>query len=288
MNPESPVAAIATVVGALETMGIPWFLSGSLASSLHGVPRATNDADIVVDLPLGAVSELVRRLGDGYYADEAMIREAFERGAACNIIWLQTMMKVDLSPPRFRFDREALARRQCARLSDGSGASLDVQVASPEDTILSKLHWYMAGHSTSERQRQRRSRHRWRARRGAGSRLPPALGHSHGDGRPAAAGAVNASHWRSTTVLSRPMRKHRNPSANIARLDALIEEAAVVAGTSSVNAGSAASGIVLRMCVPPDSVGVSLPRLSSSEILSCMPTMAPSRRVAGRLPSHRG
>lgn len=62
------------------------------------------------------------------------------------------MMKVNLSPPRFRFDREALARRQCARLSDGSGASLDVQVASPEDTILSKLHWYLAGHSTSERQ----------------------------------------------------------------------------------------------------------------------------------------
>lgn len=152
MNPESPVAAIATVVGALETMGIPWFLSGSLASSLHGVPRATNDADIVVDLPIGAVSELVRRLGDGYYADEAMIRNAFERGAACNIIWLQTMMKVDLSPPRFRFDREALARRQCARLSDGSGASLDVQVASPEDTILSKLHWYVAGRATSERQ----------------------------------------------------------------------------------------------------------------------------------------
>jgi hypothetical protein len=152
MNPDSPVAAIATVVSALETMGIPWFLSGSLASSLHGVPRATNDADLVVDLPLSAVPELIRRLGDGYYADEAMIRDAFERGAACNIIWLQTMMKVDLSPPRFRFDREALARRQRARLDDGSGTSLEVQVASPEDTILSKLHWYVAGRSTSERQ----------------------------------------------------------------------------------------------------------------------------------------
>jgi hypothetical protein len=152
MNPESPVAAIATVVGALEAMGIPWFLSGSLASSLHGVPRATNDADIVADLPLGAVAELVRRLGDGYYADEGMIHAAFERGTACNIIWLQTMMKVDLSPPRFRFDREALTRRQRACLSDGSGGSLDVQVASPEDTILSKLHWYVAGRGTSERQ----------------------------------------------------------------------------------------------------------------------------------------
>lgn len=137
MNPGSPVAAIATVVGALETMGIPWFISGSLASSLHGVPRATNDADLVADLPPAAVPELVRHLGDGYYADEAMIRGAFARGQACNIIWLQSMMKVDLSPPRFRFDREAMARRQRMRLSDGEGASLEVQVASPEDTILS-------------------------------------------------------------------------------------------------------------------------------------------------------
>jgi hypothetical protein len=152
MNPESPVAAISAVVAALDAMRIPWFLSGSLASSLHGVPRATNDADIVADLPLGSVPDLVHRLGDGYYADEAMIRSAFERRTACNVIWLQTMMKVDLSPPRFQFDRDAMERRQHARLEDGSGGGLDVQVASPEDTILSKLYWYTAGRSTSERQ----------------------------------------------------------------------------------------------------------------------------------------
>jgi hypothetical protein len=199
MNPDSPIAAIAAVVGALDSMGIPWFLSGSLASSLHGVPRATNDADIVADLPLSAVSELVRRLGDGYYADEAMIRDAFERGAACNIIWLQSMMKVDLSPPRFRFDREAMARRQCARLSDGDGACLDVQVASPEDIILSKLHWYLAGNSTSERQLRdvrgiigvhgpeldRSYLQRWATAMGMGDLLQRVLtGHAPGDSPP--------------------------------------------------------------------------------------------------------
>jgi hypothetical protein len=152
MNPESPVAAIAAVVAALDAMRIPWFLSGSLASSLHGVPRATNDADIVADLPPGSAPDLVHRLGDGYYADEAMIRNAFARRMACNVIWLQTMMKVDLSPPRFPFDREAMERRQCARLEDGSGGGLEVQVASPEDTILSKLYWHTAGRSASERQ----------------------------------------------------------------------------------------------------------------------------------------
>jgi hypothetical protein len=30
MNPDSPIDAIAAVVGALDSMGIPWFLSGVL------------------------------------------------------------------------------------------------------------------------------------------------------------------------------------------------------------------------------------------------------------------
>jgi hypothetical protein len=38
--------AIATV---LDTLEIRWFLGGSLASSVHGIPRATLDADIVAD-----------------------------------------------------------------------------------------------------------------------------------------------------------------------------------------------------------------------------------------------
>ena len=35
------------VTEALEALGIPYFVGGSLASSLHGVPRATKDVDLV-------------------------------------------------------------------------------------------------------------------------------------------------------------------------------------------------------------------------------------------------
>ena len=39
----------------LDEMGVRWFLGGSLASSVHGIPRATFDADIMADLrPLRA------------------------------------------------------------------------------------------------------------------------------------------------------------------------------------------------------------------------------------------
>lgn len=152
MNADSPVAALRGVVAALDAEKVRWFLSGSLASSLHGVPRATNDADIVAALPATAIPGLVRRLGPDYYADEGMIRDAFARSGACNLIWLPTMMKIDLSPPRFAFDHAALDRRQQAALLDGEGGELAVFVASPEDTILSKLHWYRAGREVSPRQ----------------------------------------------------------------------------------------------------------------------------------------
>ncbi len=38
-----------TVVGLLETAGIPHMVVGSYASSFHGEPRMTRDIDLVVD-----------------------------------------------------------------------------------------------------------------------------------------------------------------------------------------------------------------------------------------------
>jgi len=41
--------AVSRLVRRLEALGIPYMIAGSLASSHHGLPRATNDADIVID-----------------------------------------------------------------------------------------------------------------------------------------------------------------------------------------------------------------------------------------------
>lgn len=152
MNPQSPAAAVAGVSAALDALAVPWFLTGSIASSLHGIPRSTNDIDIVVMLPPHLAGEFVRLLGDDYYADEMMIRTAFLRRQACNVIWLETMMKIDLMPPRFDFDGDAMVRRQRSSLSDGSGTDLAVSVATPEDAILAKLVWHREGGAVSERQ----------------------------------------------------------------------------------------------------------------------------------------
>lgn len=152
MNNDTPGAAIRRVVEVFEQMNVAWFLTGSIASSLHGLPRSTNDLDVVMALSPSAVGHLVEQLGDGYFADAVMIRQAILKRQSCNLIWLETMMKIDLIPPRFAFDGEAMQRRVKATIDEGQGTTLSVMVASAEDTILAKLFWYQAGGQTSQRQ----------------------------------------------------------------------------------------------------------------------------------------
>lgn len=50
------------VLDALDRLGIRHHLGGSYASSVHGLPRQTRDADLVVDLPSQAVPLLANAL----------------------------------------------------------------------------------------------------------------------------------------------------------------------------------------------------------------------------------
>jgi hypothetical protein len=67
------------VLDAVEALDLRYHLGGSYASTIHGVPRQTLDADLVVDLPLGAVAALADRLRSRFYLDEERMRHAVER-----------------------------------------------------------------------------------------------------------------------------------------------------------------------------------------------------------------
>ena len=57
-----PVLVVARLVLALEKLGIPYVIGGSFASSIYGVPRATQDVDVVADVRAEQVDSLVRTL----------------------------------------------------------------------------------------------------------------------------------------------------------------------------------------------------------------------------------
>ena len=65
------------VVEALDAARVSYMLSGSLASSLQGEPRATHDIDLVVDIRPADVPRVVVALaGPSVYRDEYAVAEA--------------------------------------------------------------------------------------------------------------------------------------------------------------------------------------------------------------------
>lgn len=72
------LAALTPVVEALEDLGIAYRIGGSVASSVHGTPRATNDVDLVADIRMEHVEPLCARLRSSYYADPNLLQSAVE------------------------------------------------------------------------------------------------------------------------------------------------------------------------------------------------------------------
>ncbi|MGB9300666.1 MAG: hypothetical protein WCD51_08750 [Anaerolineae bacterium] len=150
MLPEQ-IAVTTIVAEALEALGVLYAIGGSFASALHGVMRATMDADLVADMRQEHVAPFVEALGETFYADAEMMREAIGQHKSFNLIHLDTMFKVDVFVARPRdFDRAQLARRQLHLLAEDPERR--AYVASAEDTVLAKLEWYWLGGQASDRQ----------------------------------------------------------------------------------------------------------------------------------------
>ena len=146
-----PVAATMRVANALNALGVPYAIGGSFASAVHGVMRATMDADLVADLRMEHAEPLARALGDAFYTDVEMIREAIRRHGSFSLVHMDTLFKVDIFVAKPRpFDRSQLARRQLHLLSEDPECY--AYVTSAEDIVLSKLEWYRIGGGVSGRQ----------------------------------------------------------------------------------------------------------------------------------------
>lgn len=138
---------------ALDTLGISYAVGGSFASSLHGIARATQDLDVVIELSTARVTELYRALAGSFYADEEAMRDAIRRGLSFNVIHFASGLKFDLFiASRHPLGRDQLAHRRTVSTGFLGGDPIDVAVISAEDIVLAKLLWYRDGGEVSERQ----------------------------------------------------------------------------------------------------------------------------------------
>jgi hypothetical protein len=150
--PADALAAMLPVIRQFEQLGVNYYIGGSVASSLCGIPRSTLDVDIVADLRPAHVEPFVAALRGTYYVDARMIHDAVRRKACFNVIHLPTSYKIDVFALKNRgFDIESMARRHEEPIHDAD-ATHRVFVCSPEDVLLNKLEWYRLGDEISERQ----------------------------------------------------------------------------------------------------------------------------------------
>ncbi|MBI4314533.1 MAG: hypothetical protein HY679_01260 [Chloroflexi bacterium] len=146
-----PVEVTLKVTGVLEKLGVPYLIGGSLASTLYGMVRTTQDSDIITEMRAEHIQPFVAALQGEFFIDEEMIAESIQRNASFNIIHKESMFKVDVFIPRSRpFQQSQFARARTQTFSLETEVS--AKFASPEDTILSKLEWYRLGGKVSDRQ----------------------------------------------------------------------------------------------------------------------------------------
>ncbi len=129
---------------ALDAAKVPYFVTGSFASSAHGIPRSTNDIDIVIAAEPQQLRALLAQLPESEFAaSQEAAFEALRYRSQFNIIDFATLWKIDFI---FRqptpFDASRFQRREIIEI-----AGVRMQTASAEDILITKLWWAKLGES---------------------------------------------------------------------------------------------------------------------------------------------
>ncbi len=125
------------VTGRLDSAGIPYMVTGSIATNYYAVPRMTRDVDIVIQVSTADTDRLTELFrGDFYIEPEAVGRAIAER-TAFNVIHTGSVVKVDFVVRKDSdYRREEFRRRRRVTIDD-----ITIFIVAPEDLIMSKLDW---------------------------------------------------------------------------------------------------------------------------------------------------
>ncbi|MBN2565343.1 MAG: hypothetical protein JXB46_06500 [Candidatus Eisenbacteria bacterium] len=131
------------VVSRLDSAGIPYMLTGSMAMSVYAPPRMTRDADLVVGCETGDATRVTALFSADCYIDAASVRDAIEKRTSFNVIHNEWIVKADFIVRKdTEYRREEFRRRRKVSMGEW-----ELWVAAPEDLLLSKLEWSRNGSS---------------------------------------------------------------------------------------------------------------------------------------------
>jgi hypothetical protein len=135
----------------LDDFKIDYAIGGSIASSLYGKVRFTQDADITVAAFGDKAEQLYNELKESFYVSKEAMNQAVSNRDSFNIIHLESAFKIDIFVCKDDdFHRQLFLRRKKVKLDESIEHLFDI--VSPEDIILLKLQWYKSTGCVSERQ----------------------------------------------------------------------------------------------------------------------------------------
>ncbi len=136
---------LALVVETFTRLGVPYLVTGSVASMAYGEPRLTNDIDIVAGIREEHIPDLLAAFpADAFYLSAEAIKEAIQRQGQFNIIHPTSGLKVDvIICKETPFDRSRFARARTIRPAEHYEATF----AAAEDVIIKKMEYYREGGS---------------------------------------------------------------------------------------------------------------------------------------------
>jgi hypothetical protein len=145
VNPLRPVSE------ALRALNLQFVVIGSVASGARGIPRYTEDVDLVVRISPFHADRLAAARGKEWYVEPQQVRDAIRAGRAFNVIHMFSGWKVDLFPAQTEFHESELRRATMTPVIL-DGEAFECPVSAPEDVLLAKLCWYKEGGQVSDRQ----------------------------------------------------------------------------------------------------------------------------------------
>ncbi|MBD2185587.1 hypothetical protein H6S82_19160 [Planktothrix sp. FACHB-1355] len=146
-----PISLALVVADILNNLEIPYLVGGSVASSLLGEPRSTQDIDLVADLRPEKVESLIQAVQPRFSVSETAVREAIRSQESFNLIDNESLGKIDIFILKDQPFNQAEFQRRQARVIRQDPDRVIVLPTS-EDIILQKLIWYRMGRFKSEKQ----------------------------------------------------------------------------------------------------------------------------------------
>jgi hypothetical protein len=139
------VGFLKLILEALDAAGVEYLIGGAIAEWAWGEPRATQDIDIVINLPIKAVGKFSKELEkrDMLVPAEIILDTILEDRAdiPINAIHMYSGLKADLYPVRSGDELRLRAFQRRQRVDYGPPIGR-VYIHSPEDLILYKLIYF--------------------------------------------------------------------------------------------------------------------------------------------------